>query len=487
MNQKKRLNLFVASQNSTKMLSVAEKVQTVLDNLKDIYLKYKRPWIVGLSGGKDSTCITQLIYQMLKSLKPEERIKPVYILSADALVESPHADNRRKHICSLIKKQVEIDELPIIVKTLRPALNDTFWVNLIGRGYPSPNRWFRWCTDRMKIRPMSNFVYSQIKENGEVIMVLGIRKSESNNRKRTIEKYEISGTKLTQHTEIKGALVYAPISDWDDIEDVRAYLRQTPSPWGDDNNKFLDEYYSHGEADPEFIVDKQSASAGATRMGCWTCTVVPRDWSLEWYIREGNEWLQPLVDYRNWIHEIRDGGKYREVARKNATKRKIYAEILGKDFEQEERHGHEVFGPFRIDVRHDLLKRLLRLTIEHPDLKAGLEKLDYHLITPEEIQAIVQIWLYDGDSIEDINSLFEECGMAAPYISQLAAEKASDDALSEICRRHNIPVELIQKMVIAEYDKSNVSRRYGIHTKLDGLVEGYALSELVEESRRKEE
>lgn len=469
------------------MSSLAEKVQAVLDDLKDVYLKDSRPWIIGLSGGKDSTCVTQLTYQMLKSLTPEERTKTVYILSADVLVESPHADYRRKQICSLIERQVEIDELPIVVKTLRPTLNDTFWVNLIGRGYPSPNRWFRWCTDRMKIRPMNNFVYSQIKENGEVVMVLGIRKSESNNRKRTIEKYEISGTKLTQHTEIKGALVYAPISDWDDIKDVRAYLRQTPSPWGDDNNKFLDEYYSRGETDTEFIVDKQSASAGATRMGCWTCTVVPRDWSLEWYIREGNDWLQPLVDYRNWLHEIRDGGKYREVARKNATKKKIYAEILGKEFEQEERHGHEIFGPFRIDVRHELLKRLLRLPVEHPDLKAGLERLDYQLITPEEIQAIVQIWLYEGDSIEDINALFAECEVAAPYISTLTKEEAFDTVLSEICDYHNIPVELIQKMIIAESDKSNLSRRYGIHSKLDGLIEGYALSELVDEVRRKAE
>lgn len=469
------------------MSSLAEKVQAVLDDLKDVYLKDSRPWIIGLSGGKDSTCVTQLAYQMLKSLTPEERTKTVYILSADVLVESPHADYRRKQICSLIEKQVEIDELPVVVKTLRPTLNDTFWVNLIGRGYPSPNRWFRWCTDRMKIRPMNNFVYSQIKENGEVVMVLGIRKSESNNRKRTIEKYEISGTKLTQHTEIKGALVYAPISDWDDIKDVRAYLRQTPSPWGDDNNKFLDEYYSRGETDTEFIVDKQSASAGATRMGCWTCTVVPRDWSLEWYIREGNDWLQPLVDYRNWLHEIRNGGKYREVARKNATKKKIYAEILGKEFEQEERHGHEIFGPFRIDVRHELLKRLLRLPVEHPDLKAGLERLDYQLITPEEIQAIVQIWLYEGDSIEDINALFAECEVAAPYISTLTKEEAFDTVLSEICDYHNISVELIQKMIIAESDKSNLSRRYGIHSKLDGLIEGYALSELVDEVRRKAE
>ncbi|MFA7030368.1 MAG: phosphoadenosine phosphosulfate reductase family protein, partial [Candidatus Cloacimonadaceae bacterium] len=207
--------------------------------MKTLYLQDSRPWIIGLSGGKDSTCITQLVYSMLLELPPDKRHKRVYVLSADVMVESPHADYRRRHICKLIDKQVKIDKIPLSIETLRPLLTDTFWVNLIGRGYPSPNRWFRWCTDRMKIRPMNRFVYSQIKENGEVIMVLGIRKSESTNRKRAIERYEISGSKLSQHSEIKGALVYAPISEWNDIEDVREYLRSTPSPWGDNNNGFL--------------------------------------------------------------------------------------------------------------------------------------------------------------------------------------------------------------------------------------------------------
>jgi 3'-phosphoadenosine 5'-phosphosulfate sulfotransferase (PAPS reductase)/FAD synthetase len=29
-----------------------------------------------------------------------------------------------------------------------------------GRGYPSPSTQFRWCTDRLKIHPVSNFIKS---------------------------------------------------------------------------------------------------------------------------------------------------------------------------------------------------------------------------------------------------------------------------------------------------------------------------------------
>lgn len=316
-------------------------------------------------------------------------------------------------------------------------------------------------------------------------MVLGIRKAESQNRKRTIEKYEISGTKLSQHSEIKGALVYAPISDWEDVEDVREYLRTYPSPWGDDNNKFLDEYYSSGETDTEFIVDKQSASAGATRMGCWTCTVVPRDWSLEWYIREGKTWLQPLVDYRNWLHEIRDGPLYREEARKGEKKKKIYADILGKEFTGLERYGHKVYGPFTMKTRHEMLERLLKLPQQHPDLKRELDAMEYVLITPEEIQAIVQIWIYEGDSIREIGELFTRCGMDAPYISSLFMNDDSMNILEDICALHEVPVDLIQKLLMVENDRSGLSRRNGVYNKLDGILETYVLEDMLKNAKEK--
>jgi len=154
-------------------------IHKTIREIQNLYLSDNRPWVIGLSGGKDSTCVTQMVYYMLKGLSPEKRNKEVHILSADTLVESPIIELRIKNICKKIEKQAKKDALPIKVKILRPELNDTFWVNLIGRGYPSPNRWFRWCTDRLKINPMTKYTIEQVKENGEVIILLGARKSES--------------------------------------------------------------------------------------------------------------------------------------------------------------------------------------------------------------------------------------------------------------------------------------------------------------------
>ena len=164
-------------------------IKKIQDELKQLYLSDTRPWIIGLSGGKDSSCVTQMVYSVLLEIPKKDRKKEIHIISADTLVESPLIEQRIKDLLSKIEKSVKKDNLPIKVKLLKPKLNDTFWVNLIGRGYPSPNRWFRWCTDRLKIRPATKYILEQVKRNGEVIIILGARKSESASRSQTMGKF----------------------------------------------------------------------------------------------------------------------------------------------------------------------------------------------------------------------------------------------------------------------------------------------------------
>ena len=66
--------------------------------------------------------------------------------------------------------------------TVVPKLKDTFWVSLIGKGYPSPNRWFRWCTERIKINPTTSYILNTVNKNGQAIIILGSRRAESGNR-----------------------------------------------------------------------------------------------------------------------------------------------------------------------------------------------------------------------------------------------------------------------------------------------------------------
>lgn len=448
-----------------------------MDEMRNLYLNDNRPWIVGFSGGKDSTCVTQLVYYMLKDLSPEKRTKEVHVLSSDTLVENPLMEVQRRKVCEKIEKWAKKDGLPIKVKILKPELNDTFWVNLIGRGYPSPNRWFRWCTGRLKINPMNKYILEQVKESGEVIILLGIRKSESPKRAQTMEKYEIENFKLRKHTNILGAFIYAPIENWEENE-VWQYLLEVQCPWGE-NNEDLRRFYRKGDTEMQFMIDKSAPPSGSSRFGCWVCTVVDRDRSVEGSIEDGETWLKPLLKFRNWLLKIRDDHRCRESTRRNEKKKKVVAERLGRDYIAPEHRGHKILGPFTFEARHEIFRRLIKL--QEQIMSKGIT-----LISPEEIKAIETIWIYEGDNISSVADVLDypEMNRFTAYPSLKRNNMLGLEHLSEICDKNEIPARLIEQLLIVEKDLSHLSRRTGIYDRLEAVIEEYLINEMAAEKQR---
>lgn len=283
------------------------------------------PWLIGYSGGKDSTCTAQLVYQALIELKNEnkELSRQVYIFSSDTMIENPLVKEIIKKNINLINQKSKELNLPVEAYILLPEVDNTFWVNIIGKGYPTPNTMFRWCTDRMKILPANEFVKGRIAENGEVIMVLGVRKGESDTRNRVLNSHEIKGETLMRHTTLSNAYVFAPIKEFT-TRDVFLYLNQVKSPWGSNNKELYFFYEESGGGECPIFLSQQdktsSNSCGNSRMGCWCCTVVSKDKSLSGFIETGyHDDLKPLLSFRNWLTEIRDNEEYRCFYRMNGT------------------------------------------------------------------------------------------------------------------------------------------------------------------------
>ena len=63
--------------------------EDIIQEMMLVYQHDKRPWMIGFSGGKDSTLLCCLVMEMLKRLPAERRNKKVYIVSSDTLVENP--------------------------------------------------------------------------------------------------------------------------------------------------------------------------------------------------------------------------------------------------------------------------------------------------------------------------------------------------------------------------------------------------------------
>ena len=121
--------------------------------IQETYLADDRPWVIGYSGGKDSTTTLQLIWYAIADLPNDKQNKPIYVISSDTLVETPKIVNHITSSMDNINKYAEEENLPFEAHKVYPDVSDSFFVNLIGRGYPAPNQTFRWCTERLKIDP----------------------------------------------------------------------------------------------------------------------------------------------------------------------------------------------------------------------------------------------------------------------------------------------------------------------------------------------
>jgi DNA sulfur modification protein DndC len=350
------------------------KIEAILAELRAEYRdEHEYPWIVGYSGGKDSTLVTHLVFWMLQALPPRQRRRPVHVVANDTLVESPLVVAHIEKSMEQISTAADAFGLPVTVSITQPELNHTFWVNLIGRGYPSPNRTFRWCTDRMKILPTSRYIKERVSEAGKAILLLGVRRSESATRSATVARYD-NGQRLNRHNDLVGCLVFRPIVELS-TDDVWEFLATYDPPWGGSYRPLIKLYRDAGGGECPVVTQKSDApSCGTTssRFGCWTCTVVEKDRSLEGFVDSGFREFGPLLNFRDWLVKIRNDPK-RRLARRRDGRITITST------------GTFVPGPFSMKTRAEILKRLLTLQ----------KKVGMPLISPEEVALIRQIWAQD--------------------------------------------------------------------------------------------
>ena len=314
------------------------KINDVIEEMKVVYKNDNRPWIIGYSGGKDSTVVVQLAFTMLESLAPAERTKPIYIVSSDTLIENPIVLGYLKDASNLINIGAKTKKLPLYAEMVHPDYDNSYWANIIGKGLPTPTSIrFRWCTERLKIKPSNTFIENKVKENGEVIVLLGVRKAESIARKTRIENRQIDGYLLTPHGSLQNTYVYNPIVDFTTDDVWKTLLSNNGrNPWGGDNNELFALYAGSDAGECPFTITKNekgevdSPSCGNSRFGCWICTVVNEDKSLTGFIKNGEDWLQPLLDFREWLLSIRDKHEYRQQYRRDGNHyyKKLYLEDI---------------------------------------------------------------------------------------------------------------------------------------------------------------
>ena len=463
-------------------------LERVLTEISELYLHDDLPWVVGYSGGKDSTATLQLVWLALQKIDPKRMKKPVYVISTDTLVENPVVAGWVSSSLEKMGQVAQKEGLPITSHRLTPELQDSFWVNLLGKGYPAPRQKFRWCTERLKIRPANNFISSIVDKYGEALVVLGTRKAESAARARTMERHESDDTpaRVNPNGSLPNSFVYTPIEDWSN-DDVWFFLLEMPNPWGHDNMDLFT-LYKGASADGEcpMVVGSGTPSCGDSRFGCWVCTLVEKDKSMQAMIQNDGdkEWMMPLLEIRNEID-------FRAMSQENGDR--PLRDFRRMNGSVQLFNGRAIPGPYKQKFREHLLRKVLETERKVRDAGPDYVK-NLTLLGPDELEEIRRIWVVEKHELEDsLPRIYEEATgekyQGRAPVPGLPFDAEDMDLLREICKESPEVFEMLREMLSTENRYKTARKRTGIFKRLEKAVERNLYSgeeEAVAEIKKKE-
>jgi DNA sulfur modification protein DndC len=441
----------------------AATVDGLLAEVQRLYLADQVPWVIGYSGGKDSTAVLQLVWLALAGLAVGQRTKPVHVISTDTLVENPVVATWVTHSLEVMAAAAAAQGLPVTPHRLTPALADSFWVNLIGRGYAAPRPKFRWCTDRLKIRPSNAFIRETVAAHGEAILVLGTRKAESTARSHRMTALESRRARdlLSPNAALPNCLVYTPVESWSN-DDVWTFLMQTVNPWGYSNKDLLTMYQGASpDGECPLVVDASTPSCGDSRFGCWVCTMVSQDKSMTAMVQndEEKEWMLPLLELRNRL-DVPDDRHLRDFRRMSGAVQLF--------------HGRPIPGPYTQRAREDWLRQLLEaqtwIRAHGPAYVSAIE-----LITLAELQEIRRIWVTDKYEIEDSLPGIYTAATGEPYPGEPLSEHLPLGAeavaiLRDITGGDELHFQLVRDLLAIEQTHASQVRRAGLFDQLEAAL-----------------
>lgn len=462
-------NNCVSCETNKQDVTITKKtIEGLKETICNLYLADDIPWVIGYSGGKDSTATVQLVWLALKQLKKEQLKKTVYVINTDTLVESPVISKWVENSLRIMGESAEKEGMPFVTRRLTPAMDNTFWVNFLGKGYPFPRKKLRWCTERLKIQPVNTFVKEQIAEHGEIILVIGTRKAESTRRAKTMAYYEKKRVRelLSPNPSMANELVFSPLEDWTD-NDVWVFLMQYKNPWGYSNKELLTLYRgatSDGEC--PMMIEEGLPSCGKSRFGCWVCTMVEKDKSMEAMIANDDEkaWMTPLLEFRN-----RFGDEEHDRERRSFRKMQGFLQGSYKQLNH---------GPYKKEYREQWLRELLEIQKEI-NICGPKEFSNLELISLPELRNIRRIWVLEKHEFDD----------SLPRIYEEVMEKKFDDpewigseafrseewnilkeVVNELYPDEELAFEMAYSLVDVENQSSSLNKRKGIIDSLEKCI-----------------
>lgn len=390
-----------------------ELMEQIKNEMRKVYLQDEKPIVCTFSGGKDSSLMLTLLWDMLLELPENMRHKTVHLMSSDTGVEVPVMAEYLERTLIKIERKSAKQNLPIKVHRVKPSMKNNFWVKILGRGtlISTPQTKHRACTHWLKISPTQEKLKElistapvQLGEDKTVLTLwLGVRVEESARRAASIQNWQLSEQSLfAKHSDFEEILCFHPLKYVSTDELWFTLLERGTLPYGVTVDE-LSAQYGEGilECGLKTSSEQGNACGGANgRLGCWTCGMVNgNDPMLLRYIAEGKPY-QGLLEWKNLMLAMRNDIRFREVFPRQdynrlfkSTDRLEQVDLFDTDestkilnhFETYQRAIYEHYAPggMTYEGRRILLEHLLFIQ----------ERDGLSLITEEEIQAILDAWM----------------------------------------------------------------------------------------------
>jgi DNA sulfur modification protein DndC len=289
--------------------------------------------------------------------------------------------------------------------------------------------------------------------------------------------HRIKGSRLSRHSTLNNAFVYSPIESFS-TDAVWTYLLQNASPWGNDNRDLVAMYRNAQSGECPLVVDTTTPSCGNSRFGCWVCTVVTKDKAMEAMIDSGQDWMTPLLEYRDMLASTQDPARKRQVRDYRRRTGQVSFKADSADI---------IPGPYTLDFCRELLTRLLQAQKEvQRESPPGETPI---LIHEEELHAIRRIWRQErGDWQDSIPGIVRaELGDVVDWVTDDAVTYSHADGalLQSICQENGIPVELVARLLDIERSTHGMKRRHAVHSRIEDVLseDWRSLDEVVAERR----
>lgn len=357
MSHKKNVSLF-----EDQRMTMHEAIQTSIASLKAYGSEY-RHWSIAFSGGKDSTATVTFIHWLIATGQIDAP-ETLTVLYADTRQEIPVLNS----VAMALLDDISNDD--INTKVVLPEIDNRFYVYMLGRGIAPPSNTFRWCTDRIKIKPMLAELEQKHAQHGhKFLQITGVRMGESAARDQRISisctsnKGECGQGWFQSMGSDAVADTLAPIVHW-----RTCFVWDWLYLWS--NDQFAQKHgYERGHRF-EYVGDIAAAYGdGDVRTGCIGCMLASRDVALDNLVQSNPEYI-PLLEIRPVLEQLKHASSRIRKANPERTKAGNYAQ-----------NGQRM-GPLTMEARVWGLEQILDIQ----------ERARVDLINREEESRIRELW-----------------------------------------------------------------------------------------------